>query len=195
MSLKIGVLDLQGAVREHAKAISACGQEVVLVKKKEQLAELDGLVLPGGESTTMRRLIDRYDFLPSLQAFAKGKCVFGTCAGMILLAKEIVGYDKAHIGAMDIKVMRNAFGRQCESFEMNMDIKEVGDNFPAVFIRAPYVESTSANVEVLAELDGHPVAVKQGHLLAAAFHPELTNDYRMMEYFIQMVKEKQAVPS
>lgn len=187
--MRIGVLGLQGAVREHVQAIEACGADAVMVKKVEQLQDIDGLVLPGGESTTMRRLIDRYGFLPSLKEFAKEKPIFGTCAGMILLAKEIEGDSESHIGAMNIAVVRNAFGRQQESFEMPLSIKGVGNDFMGVFIRAPFVKSIGEHVEVLAEIGDSIVAVREANLLAAAFHPELTDDNRMMEYFIGMVAD------
>lgn len=188
----IGVLGLQGAVREHVKAIEWAGAKAVVVKKVEQLAEIDGLILPGGESTTMRRLIDKYEFMQPLRQFAEdGKPMFGTCAGMILLAKNLVGYEP-HLGVMDITVERNAFGRQKDSFEAALSIKGVGDDFIGVFIRAPYVVSVEDNVEVLSMHDGRIVAVRQDQFLAASFHPELTDDYRVTAYFVKMVEEAKA---
>ncbi|WP_379971521.1 pyridoxal 5'-phosphate synthase glutaminase subunit PdxT [Ectobacillus sp. sgz5001026] len=188
----IGVLGLQGAVREHVKAIEWAGAKAVVVKKVEQLAEIDGLILPGGESTTMRRLIDKYEFMQPLRQFAQdGKPMFGTCAGMILLAKNLVGYEP-HLGVMDITVERNAFGRQKDSFEAALSIKGVGDDFIGVFIRAPYVVSVEDNVEVLSMHDGRIVAVRQDQFLAASFHPELTDDYRVTAYFVKMVEEAKA---
>ncbi|KOS31247.1 glutamine amidotransferase [Bacillus anthracis] len=188
--VKIGVLGLQGAVREHVKSVEASGAEAVVVKRIEQLEEIDGLILPGGESTTMRRLIDKYDFMEPLRTFAKsGKPMFGTCAGMILLAKTLIGYDEAHIGAMDITVERNAFGRQKDSFEAALSIKGVGEDFVGVFIRAPYVVDVADDVEVLSTHGDRMVAVKQGPFLAASFHPELTDDHRVTAYFVEMVKE------
>ncbi|HFJ9381889.1 TPA: pyridoxal 5'-phosphate synthase glutaminase subunit PdxT [Bacillus paranthracis] len=188
--VKIGVLGLQGAVREHVKSVEASGAEAVVVKRIEQLEEIDGLILPGGESTTMRRLIDKYAFMEPLRTFAKsGKPMFGTCAGMILLAKTLIGYDEAHIGAMDITVERNAFGRQKDSFEAALFIKGVGEDFVGVFIRAPYVVNVADNVEVLSTHGDRMVAVRQGPFLAASFHPELTDDHRVTAYFVEMVKE------
>ncbi|MFD3450470.1 pyridoxal 5'-phosphate synthase glutaminase subunit PdxT [Microbacteriaceae bacterium 4G12] len=186
----VGVLGLQGAVREHIQAIEASGARAVIVKKVEQLEDIDGIVLPGGESTTMRRLIDKYGFMEPLRQFAKqGKPMFGTCAGMILLAKHLIGYEEAHLGLMDITVERNAFGRQRESFEAPLSIEGVGDNFMSVFIRAPYVESVGDHVQVLAKHGDRIVAVRQDHLLAASFHPELTDDHRVTAYFVKMVEE------
>lgn len=188
--VKIGVLGLQGAVREHVKSVEASGAEAVVVKRIEQLEEIDGLILPGGESTTMRRLIDKYAFMEPLRTFAKsGKPMFGTCAGMILLAKTLIGYEEAHIGAMDITVERNAFGRQKDSFEAALSIKGVGEEFIGVFIRAPYVLNVADDVEVLSTHGDRMVAVKQNQFLAASFHPELTDDHRVTAYFVEMVKE------
>ncbi|NIE94830.1 pyridoxal 5'-phosphate synthase glutaminase subunit PdxT [Bacillus sp. Ab-1751] len=188
--VKIGVLGLQGAVREHVKSVEASGAEAVVVKRIEQLEEIDGLILPGGESTTMRRLIDKYAFMKPLRTFAKsGKPMFGTCAGMILLAKTLIGYEEAHIGAMDITVERNAFGRQKDSFEAALSIEGVGEDFIGVFIRAPYVVEVADNVEVLSKHGDRMVAVRQDQFLAASFHPELTDDHRVTAYFVEMVKE------
>ncbi|ANV69252.1 pyridoxal 5'-phosphate synthase glutaminase subunit PdxT [Bacillus cereus] len=188
--VKIGVLGLQGAVREHVKSVEASGAEAVVVKRIEQLEEMDGLILPGGESTTMRRLIDKYAFMEPLRTFAKsGKPMFGTCAGMILLAKTLIGYEEAHIGAMDITVERNAFGRQKDSFEAALSIEGVGEDFIGVFIRAPYVVEVADNVEVLSKHGDRMVAVRQDQFLAASFHPELTDDHRVTAYFVEMVKE------
>ncbi|MBK5469786.1 pyridoxal 5'-phosphate synthase glutaminase subunit PdxT [Bacillus sp. TH19] len=188
--VKIGVLGLQGAVREHVKSVEASGAEAVVVKRIEQLEEINGLILPGGESTTMRRLIDKYAFMEPLRTFAKsGKPMFGTCAGMILLAKTLIGYEEAHIGAMDITVERNAFGRQKDSFEAALSIKGVGEDFVGVFIRAPYVVNVADDVEVLSMHGERMVAVRQGPFLAASFHPELTDDHRVTAYFVEMVKE------
>ncbi|EJQ36422.1 MULTISPECIES: pyridoxal 5'-phosphate synthase glutaminase subunit PdxT [Bacillus cereus group] len=188
--VKIGVLGLQGAVREHVKSVEASGAEAVVVKRIEQLEEIDGLILPGGESTTMRRLIDKYAFMEPLRTFAKsGKPMFGTCAGMILLAKTLIGYEEAHIGAMDITVERNAFGRQKDSFEAALSMKGVGEDFIGVFIRAPYVVNVADDVEVLSTHGDRMVAVRQNQFLAASFHPELTDDHRVTAYFVEMVKE------
>ncbi|NIK12769.1 pyridoxal 5'-phosphate synthase glutaminase subunit PdxT [Alkalibacillus almallahensis] len=186
----IGVLGLQGAFREHIQSIEACGHDAVLIKKVEQLEAVDGLVLPGGESTTMRRLIDRYEFFDALIQFGQtGKPIFGTCAGLILLASQIENDDDNHLGLMDMTVARNAFGRQKQSFETPLEIKGVADDFEAVFIRAPYILDVHQDTEVLATYDDKIVAAKQGHYLATAFHPELTDDYRLMAYFIDMVEQ------
>jgi pyridoxal 5'-phosphate synthase pdxT subunit len=188
--VKIGVFALQGAVREHVRAVEECGAEAVVIKLKEQLKEVDGLILPGGESTTMRRLIDKYDFMSELKDFAAaGKPMFGTCAGLILLAKRLVGYDAPHIGVMDVTVERNSFGRQRESFEAELDIAGVAENFAAVFIRGPHIVEAGENVEILAKHDGRIVAAREGQFLGCSFHPELTDDHRMTQYFINMVKE------
>lgn len=188
--VKIGVLGLQGAVREHIRSIEAAGAEGIVVKKKEQLDELDGLILPGGESTTMRRLVDRYGFMEPLREFGRqGKPMFGTCAGLIMLANKIVGYDEPHIGLMDIVVERNSFGRQRESFEADLPIKGVADSYTAVFIRAPHIVSVGEETEVLAEYDGRIVAAKDRNFLACSFHPELTDDHSLTNYFVEMVKQ------
>lgn len=191
--VKIGVLALQGAVREHIKAVENCGAEAVEIKHKEELKDVDGLILPGGESTTMRRLIDKYDFMDALKEFAnEGKPMFGTCAGLILLAKNLVGYDQPHIGVMDVKVERNSFGRQRESFEADLNIKDVAECYPAVFIRAPHIVDVGENVEILCKHDDRIVVAREGQFLGCSFHPELTEDYRFTSYFVDMVKEAKA---
>lgn len=188
--IKIGVLGLQGAVREHVRSIEECGAEAVVIKTKEQLEMIDGLILPGGESTTMRRLIDKYDFMDELKNFAaSGKPMFGTCAGLILLAKRIVGYEEPHIGVLDVTVERNSFGRQRESFEKPLTISGVADDFMGVFIRAPHIVEAGENIEVLSKHDGRIVAAREGHILGCSFHPELTDDHRLTQYFVNMVKE------
>ncbi|KRG12814.1 pyridoxal 5'-phosphate synthase glutaminase subunit PdxT [Lederbergia galactosidilytica] len=189
--LKIGILGLQGAIREHAQAVKNCGAEAIEVKSIEQLDQLDGLILPGGESTTMRRLLDKYNFMDPLRAFAReGKPIFGTCAGLILLAKRLTGQEKAHLELMDITVERNSFGRQKESFEAEIAIAGVAeDKMTAVFIRAPHITEAGENVEVLAKYDGRIVAVREGQFLGCSFHPELTEDSRLTAYFLQMVEE------
>lgn len=188
--MKIGVLALQGAVREHIRSIEACGEEGVPIKKVEELLNIDGLILPGGESTTMRRLIDKYGFMEPLKDFiAKGKPVFGTCAGLILLAKRIVGYHEPHIGVLDVTVERNSFGRQRESFEVELPIAGVADDFVGVFIRAPHIVEAGEEVDILAKHEDRIVAVRQNHILGCSFHPELTDDHRFTQYFLNMVKE------
>jgi 5'-phosphate synthase pdxT subunit len=190
---RIGVLALQGAVAEHIRGIEKAGAEGVVVKRKEQLADLDGIILPGGESTTIGKLMRTYGFIDALREFsAAGKPIFGTCAGLIVIAKEITGQPEAHLGLMDITVARNAFGRQRESFETDLPIKGIDENVRAVFIRAPLIEKVGQKVDVLATYDGQIVAAQQGHLLAASFHPELTDDFRLHSYFLDMVKQSQA---
>lgn len=187
--VKIGVLALQGAVREHIKSVEECGVEAIAIKRKEELKEVDGLILPGGESTAMRRLIDKYDFMDALKEFAaSGKPMFGTCAGLILLAKNIVGYEP-HIGVMDITVERNSFGRQVDSFEADLDIKDVAGCFPAVFIRAPHIVEAGSEVEILSKHNDRIVAAREGQFLGCSFHPELTDNHRLTSYFVDMVKE------
>ena len=177
----IGVLALQGAVAEHMAALKAAGAAGRPVKGPADLEGLDALILPGGESTAMERLIAGCGLLPALRTFAAERPVFGTCAGMVLLAQNGL------LGLMDITVQRNAFGRQRESFEAELQVKDWDAPFPAVFIRAPYVETAGPDVEILARVDGHPVLVRQGGWLAAAFHPELTGDNRLLRYFMEMV--------
>jgi 5'-phosphate synthase pdxT subunit len=187
--MKVGVLALQGAFIEHAKRLSELGAQPVQVRMPEQLESLDGLIIPGGESTTIGKLATTYGLIEPLREFARNKPTWGTCAGMIFLAKDI-GIDRQPIlGLMDIKVNRNAFGRQIDSFETDLDIKGVeGEPFHAVFIRAPVVTEAGEDVDVLSTLnDGRIVAVQQGHLLATAFHPELTDDNRMHRYFTEMI--------
>lgn len=191
--MKVGVLALQGAVSEHVRSIEACGAEAIIVKSTSDLAMVDGLILPGGESTAMRKLMDRLEMLVPLQQFAAArKPMFGTCAGLILLAKNLVGDDFSHIGVLDVKVERNSFGRQIDSFETELEIKNVANDFPAVFIRAPHIVEVGTSVEVLASHEGRIVMARQGHLLGCSFHPELTSDHRITAYFIQLVQESLA---
>lgn len=193
--VKVGVLALQGAVVEHMRAIEQCGAEAFAVKNVSDLDRIDGLILPGGESTAMRRLIDRYDMLKPLQAFAAaGKPMFGTCAGLILLAKNLVGYNASHIGVLDVTVERNSFGRQVNSFETNIAIQGIASDFPAVFIRAPHIVKVNEDVEILSYFEDKIVMARQGHLLGCSFHPELTDDIRITDYFVGMVKESLAKP-
>jgi 5'-phosphate synthase pdxT subunit len=188
--VKIGVLALQGAVREHVKCLEAPNTEVVVVKKVEQLADLDGLVFPGGESTTMRRLIDLYGFFEPLKQYAaEGKPMFGTCAGLILMADTIVGQDTGHLSVINMKVQRNAFGRQRESFETDLHVTGVGEDIRAVFIRAPLILEVGDNVEVLSKYKDEIVAARQGNFLACSFHPELTDDHRFHQYFVSIVED------
>ena len=188
--LKIGVLGLQGAVHEHIRSVEACGVEAVVVKSVEQLDEMNGLILPGGESTTMRKLIDQYGLMEPLREFARlGKPMFGTCAGLILLAKELVGYADPHLGLVDVTVERNSFGRQKDSFEAELSIVGLDEPFVGVFIRAPHIVKVGENVEVLAKHEGRIVAAREGQFLGCSFHPELTDDHRFTKLFVDMVKQ------
>ncbi|RHW31465.1 pyridoxal 5'-phosphate synthase glutaminase subunit PdxT [Lysinibacillus yapensis] len=188
--MKIGVLALQGAVREQIRQIEQLGCEGIEVKSQADLQGLTGLVLPGGESTTMRKLLDRFQLLEPIRSLAqKGLPMFGTCAGLILLAKQVAGRNEPHLGLMDIVIERNSFGRQVDSFEVELSVRGVGDDIPAVFIRAPHIVSAGEDVEILARLDGRIVLAKEGHYLGCAFHPELTEDIRIMQYFVEMVNK------
>ncbi|MDG6894505.1 pyridoxal 5'-phosphate synthase glutaminase subunit PdxT [Volucribacter amazonae] len=189
--LSIGVLALQGAVSEHLQQIQQLGANAIAVKTVENLTALDGLILPGGESTAIGRLMRQYGFIEAIQQFAhEGKGIFGTCAGMILLAKQLVGDEPSHLNLMDIVVQRNAFGRQVDSFQTDLTVKGLPTPVPAVFIRAPYIKAVNTDkVEILAEFEGNPVLAKQGKQLACAFHPELTADLSIMRLFLEMIRE------
>lgn len=190
---KIGVLALQGAFREHIEALRALGAEAVEVRLPEQLEGLDGLIIPGGESTAIGKLAVKYGLADAIRTFAEaGKPLYGTCAGMIMLSKD-VGRDQPLLGVMDIKVERNAFGRQLDSFETGLDIPALGDApFPGVFIRAPKIESVGEGVEILSKLeDNTPVAARQGNMIVTAFHPELTEDLRWHRYFLELAKSRE----
>ncbi len=186
--LTIGVLALQGAVAEHMAQIEKLGATAIPVKTVDQLAQLDAIILPGGESTAIGKLMREYSFIEALQNFAKNRPLFGTCAGMILLAKNIVGSEPSHLNLMDITVQRNAFGRQVDSFQTDLTIKGLEETVPAVFIRAPYIASVDhPEVEVLANVNGQPVLAKQGKLLACSFHPELTDNTHILKLFLDMI--------
>lgn len=189
-NIRVGALALQGAVSEHLTQIEALGATAVAVKHITQLAGLDALVLPGGESTAIGRLMREYGFIEAIREFsAQNKPIFGTCAGMILLAKQIIGGEPSHLDLMDIAVQRNAFGRQIDSFQADLTVKGLEAPFPAVFIRAPYIaQLLSSDIEVLAEIEGNVVLAKQNNLFACSFHPELTPDTRIMRLFMQMIK-------
>ncbi|MGJ3240376.1 MAG: pyridoxal 5'-phosphate synthase glutaminase subunit PdxT [Anaerolineae bacterium] len=190
---KIGVLALQGAFIEHQHILEELGAETVQVRLPAHLDGLDGLVMPGGESTTIGKLAAEYSLIDPLREFARTHPTWGTCAGMIFLAKDIGVEQQPILGLMNIKVDRNAFGRQVDSFETDLPFKGLADDTPfhAVFIRAPIVRDVGDGVEVLAQLDAQRiVAVRQEHLLATAFHPELTNDNRIHAYFYGIVSNK-----
>ncbi|MEI5132967.1 pyridoxal 5'-phosphate synthase glutaminase subunit PdxT [Streptomyces libani] len=190
----IGVLALQGDVREHLVALAEADALARPVRRAEELDEIDGLVIPGGESTTMSKLAVVFGMLEPLRAFVRaGKPVYGTCAGMIMVADKLLDAreDQETFGGVDMIVRRNAFGRQNESFEAAIDVAGIpGGPVEGVFIRAPWVESVGGAVEVLATYDGHTVAVRQGNVLATSFHPELTGDHRVHALFVDMVRRQ-----
>ena len=191
--MKIGVLASQGAFAEHIAILERLGVEAVAVRLPEDLEGIDGLIIPGGESTTISKLMVHYKLSDPIRKLAKkGIPIWGTCAGMIMLADKLPGSTVEPLGLMKIGVKRNAFGRQKESFETELDIPALGKKpFPAVFIRAPAIEECNGDVEVLARLDdGTVVAARQGKLLASAFHPELTEDTRFHQYFLDMIAGK-----
>jgi pyridoxal 5'-phosphate synthase pdxT subunit len=177
---RIGVLALQGAFREHAAALRQLGAEVVEVRRGDDVAELDGLVIPGGESTTIMRLAELYGLDEAIRAFPGA--ILGTCAGLIVL-------DRDHLGVLDVAADRNAYGRQVASFEADVELNGDAAPFRGVFIRAPRVVDVGDGVDVLAELDGDPVLVRNGRVLVSSFHPELTGDLRVHELFLELVRE------
>jgi len=189
VSPRVGVLALQGDVREHTALLVRVGADPFAVRRPDDLAGLDGIVLPGGESTTIGRLMGLFGLLePLTDLLGDGLPAYGTCAGMILLASEVVDGrpDQPVLGALDISVRRNAFGSQVDSFEQSIDVRGVGP-VPGVFIRAPWVERVGSAVEVLACVGEHPVAVRQGSVLATSFHPELTDDARLHDLFVSSI--------
>ncbi len=182
--MKIGVLALQGAFREHVAMLRSLGADVVEVRLPKQLDGLDGLVVPGGESTTIMRLAGLYGLDEAIKRF--DGAVLGTCAGMIVL-------DRERLGLIDIAVERNAFGRQVASFEADIEIEGESEPFHAVFIRAPWIREAGSDVEILASVDGHPVLAREGRILVASFHPELTDDTRIHDLFLDLVREETRV--
>lgn len=187
--MRVGVLALQGDFREHKTTLESMGIDTFLVLKPADIARCDALIIPGGESTTIGRLLTVFGLLdPLLERARAGMPVFGTCAGMVLLAREIEGSAQPRLGLIDVVVRRNAFGRQVESFEADLSIPVIGsDPFRGVFIRAPYITQIDPGVEVLGRLEDKIVLVRQGKILAASFHPELTKDYRLHRYFLNQV--------
>jgi pyridoxal 5'-phosphate synthase pdxT subunit len=184
--LRIGVLAIQGDFEAHAASLARLGAEPVEVRRPEQLTDLDGLVIPGGESTTIGLGLEAYGLEQPIRDFApEGGALFGTCAGLIVL-------DRAHLGLIDIEARRNAFGRQLQSFESDVAIRGLGDEpVRAVFIRAPWIEEAGDGVEILAEVDGHAVVARQDNTLVAAFHPELTDDLRLHAYFLALAADRE----
>ncbi len=189
--MKVGVLALQGDVREHMSALIACGVEPLAVRRPDEVSHVDAMVIPGGESTTIAQLARIFGLFDVMrERISKGMPVYGSCAGMILLADEILDAKAGQetFGGLDITVRRNAFGRQVDSFESDISFREGStDLIRAVFIRAPWVERVGVGIEVLAEVDSHPVAVRSASVLATSFHPELTGDHRIHRYFIEEV--------
>jgi len=188
---RIGVLAIQGDYEAHAEALSEAGAHPVEVRKPEQLDGLDGLILPGGESTTVLRFLDRLHFFDVLKDFCASKPVFGTCAGAILLAREVRNPPQRSLGLLDATVERNAYGRQIDSTILTAETSLPGGPLEMVFIRAPRIVETGAGVQVLALRDGYPVLVQQGNVMAATFHPELSRDRRVHQFFVQTVPTAQ----
>ncbi|HDZ86801.1 hypothetical protein LCGC14_1122270 [marine sediment metagenome] len=188
----IGILALQGAFREHQQILEVLGQRTVLVKKPSQLSAIDGLVLGGGESTTMSLLLDKYEFKEPLKDFVQDHPILATCAGLILLSKKVKDGD-SYFPVVDVSVKRNAYGRQVDSFEEEIDVPLLGPKpFPGVFIRAPKIEKVGLKVDTLAVHDKRAVVVKQGGIIGLTFHPELTNDTRFHQHFVTLVNKSKA---
>ena len=191
-SPRIGVLAVQGDYDAHAQALREAGAEPVLVRKPEELATVDGLIIPGGESTTFLKFLERDGFLASLQDFVRHKPTFGTCAGCILLATEVLHPAQQSLGVLHATVERNAYGRQIDSAIQTGDTQLAGGPLEMVYIRAPRIVKTGEGVQILAERDGFPVLVEQGHIMAATFHPELSQDRRVHQRFVDLVRRSLA---
>ncbi len=189
--MKIGVLALQGDVVEHIAALERAGAQAVAVKTLPQLQSIDALIIPGGESTTVMKLLDRFGLVkPIVDRVHAGMPLWGTCMGMIVIAHDVAGLQQPTLDLLDVTVRRNAFGRQNESAETDLDIPALGTKpFPAIFIRAPWIERAGEAVEVLAQRGGYGVMVRQGNVMGTSFHPELTHDARVHEYFLQMARD------
>jgi len=184
--MRIGVLALQGSMQEHFEAITKCGVEAVMVKLPRDLKDVNGLIIPGGESTTIGKLMEKYGFYKEIKRrYKEGMPIYGTCAGAILLAKEVVGSKQPKLGLMDISVKRNDYGRQVDSFEAELDIFD--KPFNGIFIRAPVISALHDGCKILSKCEDKPVMVEQGNLLVSTFHPELTDDLRIHKYFIKKV--------
>jgi len=191
---RIGVLALQGDYGAHAQALREAGAEPILVRKPAELADLDGLIIPGGESTTFLKFLERDGFLAALQDFVGSKPTFGTCAGCILLATEVTHPPQQSLGVLNATVERNAYGRQIDSAIQTADTQLPGGPLEMVYIRAPRIVKTGDGVKVLAERDGFPVLVEQGHIMAATFHPELSSDRRVHQRFVDLVRSSKTHP-
>lgn len=190
--MKIGVLALQGSVIEHVKMLKRCGVEPILVKLPHDLNEINGLIIPGGESTTIGKLMKRYELDKEIKRrYKEGMPIYGTCAGAILLAKSIIDSKQPKLRLMDISVKRNDYGRQVDSFEAELDI--FGKPFRGIFIRAPVIDAVHDGCKILGKFRDKPVMVEQGNLLVSTFHPELTNDLRLHKYFVEMVDKSRDV--
>ncbi len=189
--MRVGILALQGDVLEHRRSLTPLGADVVEVRRAEELDSIDGLIIPGGESTTIGRLATLYGLMDPLKKHIRsGLPTYGTCAGMIFLASGVDGRPQPQLDVLDATVLRNAWGRQNESFEADLAIAGLGAPFHAVFIRAPWISELGEGVEVLAAWADHPVMVRQGNVLATSFHPELTSDRRIHQLFLQMIEER-----
>jgi len=187
--VKIGVLSLQGDFREHMQMLEKCKVDAVPVKLPEDLEDVNGLIIPGGESTAIGNLMQKYNLDKKImQKYQSGMAIYGTCAGAILLAKDIFGSEQPRLGLLDISVARNNYGRQIDSFESELNIDKIG-KFNGIFIRAPVIEKIDNGIKVLSRLKNNPVLIQKDNILASTFHPELTNDKRVHEYFIGMVKQ------
>jgi pyridoxal 5'-phosphate synthase pdxT subunit len=187
----VGVLALQGDVREHLEAIEQLGARAHGIRRAAELDDIDGLIIPGGESTTISKLLDTFELRgPLAKRLAEGLPAYGSCAGMIMLATKILDGrpDQKPLNAIDITVRRNAFGRQVDSFEGALEVTGIEGPVPGIFIRAPWVEDVGPDVDVLAWIGKHPVAVRQGQVFATSFHPEISGDYRVHRYFLDIVK-------
>lgn len=189
---KVGVLALQGDVVEHLAALDRAGADAIEVRDASDLSRVDALVIPGGESTTVMKLLERAGLCaPIVERVREGMPLWGTCMGMIVAAREVAGADQPSLGLIDITVRRNAFGRQNESAEIELHVDALGSKpFPGIFIRAPWIERCGSAVQLLAERDGHGVMVREGNVLATSFHPELTGDLRVHRYFLDMVARR-----
>ncbi len=193
-ALRVGILALQGAYDAHSKALVALGATPILIRRPDQLKEVDGLVLPGGESTTFLRHLERDGFFEALSTFVRRTPTFGTCAGVILLAQNVENPPQPSLSALDITVTRNAYGRQIDSAILTIDTELPGGPLEAVFIRAPRIARIGPSVETLATRDSFPVLIRQGHLLAATFHPELSSDLRIHRAFLDMIATHKLTP-
>lgn len=186
----VGVLALQGAFREHKQSLIKCGADVVEVRKLEDLDKCSALIIPGGESTTIGKLLIEWNLMEAIKKrVQEGMPLFGTCAGMILMSKDIRDSNQPRLGILDVEIVRNAYGRQVDSFEVDLTIEGLDEPFSSVFIRAPYITKVGPGVQILSKHNDKIVMVRQGKLLGCSFHPELTDDLRIHQYFVNMINE------